>query len=167
MSNAILSGSLDCTYAKQWFANSWWRYPMETFSASLALCAGNSLVIGGFPSQRPVTWSFGVFFDLRLNTWLSKQSIHHSTHYDVTVMFIFATVRHILMIFFGVQIWVACPSCLVIFVCKCAKSFSIGINGYILVVDKRLHFNDTIKRNFIHGTSLSIENTELDVMDNQ
>ena len=38
-----------------------------TFSALLALCAGNSLDIGGFPSQRPVTQSFGVFFDQRLN----------------------------------------------------------------------------------------------------
>ena len=35
---------------------------------------GNPPVIGGFPSRRPVTRSFGVFFDLRLNTRLSKQS---------------------------------------------------------------------------------------------
>ena len=47
---------------------------METFSASLALCGGNSPVIGEFPSQRPVTRSFDVFFDLRLNKRLSKQS---------------------------------------------------------------------------------------------
>ena len=39
---------------------------METFSALLALCAGNSLVTGEFPSQRPVTQSFHVFFDLRV-----------------------------------------------------------------------------------------------------
>ena len=31
-------------------------------------------ITGGFPSQRPVTQSFDVFFDLRLNKWLSKQS---------------------------------------------------------------------------------------------
>ena len=31
-------------------------------------------VTGGFPSQRPVTQSFDVFFDLRLNKRLSKQS---------------------------------------------------------------------------------------------
>ena len=37
-------------------------------------CAGNSPVTGEFPSQRPVTRSFGVFFDLRLNKRLSKQS---------------------------------------------------------------------------------------------
>ena len=46
---------------------------METFSASLAICAGNSPVTGEFPAQKPVTQSFGVFFDLRLNIRLSKQ----------------------------------------------------------------------------------------------
>ena len=43
-------------------------------SALLALCAGNSPVTGEFPSQRPVTRSFDVFFNLRLNKQLSKQS---------------------------------------------------------------------------------------------
>ena len=52
----------------------WWRHQMETFSALLALCAGNSPVACEFPSQRPVTRSFGVFFDLRLDKRLSKQS---------------------------------------------------------------------------------------------
>ena len=52
---------------------------METFSAALlALCALNSKVTGEFPSQRPVTRSFFVFFDLRLNKRLSN--------YDVTAM---------------------------------------------------------------------------------
>ena len=46
---------------------------METFSALLAVCAGNSLVSDEFPSQRPVTRSFDVFFDLRPNKRLSKQ----------------------------------------------------------------------------------------------
>ena len=36
----------------------------------------NSPVTGEFPSQRPVTWSIDVFFDLRLNKRLSKQSRH-------------------------------------------------------------------------------------------
>ena len=52
---------------------------METFSALLALCA-----------QRPVTRSFDVFFDLRPNKRLSKQSWgdlrRHRAHYDVTEM---------------------------------------------------------------------------------
>ena len=49
---------------------------MEAFSALLALCEGNPPVTGEFPSQRPVTWSFDVFFDLPLNKRLSKQSRH-------------------------------------------------------------------------------------------
>ena len=53
---------------------SWWRHQMETFSALLAICARNSPVTGEFPAQRPVTRSFDVFFDLRLNKRLSKQS---------------------------------------------------------------------------------------------
>ena len=53
---------------------SWWHHQMETFSALLAICAGNSPVSGEFPTQRPVTRSFDVFFDLRLNKRLSKQS---------------------------------------------------------------------------------------------
>ena len=47
---------------------------METFSWLLAICAGNSPVQGELPAQRPVTRSFGVFFDLRLNKRLSTQS---------------------------------------------------------------------------------------------
>ena len=37
---------------------------MEIFSALLAICAGNSPVTGEFPKQKPVTWSFDIFFDL-------------------------------------------------------------------------------------------------------
>ena len=43
-------------------------------SALLTFCVGNSPVTGEFPSQRPVTRSFGVLFDLHLNKRLSKQS---------------------------------------------------------------------------------------------
>ena len=46
---------------------------METFSALLAICAGNSPVPSEFPAQRPVTQSFDVFFDLRVNKRLRKQ----------------------------------------------------------------------------------------------
>ena len=52
----------------------WWRHQMETFFALLSLCAGNSPMTGEFPSQRPVMWSFDVFFDLRFIKRLSKQS---------------------------------------------------------------------------------------------
>ena len=57
-----------------WFACTWWRHQMGTFSGSLAICTGNSPVTGEFPTQRPVTRSFDVFVDLRLNKRLSKQS---------------------------------------------------------------------------------------------
>ena len=52
----------------------WRRHQMEIFSASLALCVGISPVNGEFPWQRPVTRRFNVFFYLRLNKRLSKQS---------------------------------------------------------------------------------------------
>ena len=55
---------------------------METSSALLAICAGNSPVTGEFPAQRPVTRSFDVFFDLRLNEPLHKQSQHLNTNPD-------------------------------------------------------------------------------------
>ena len=51
-----------------------WRHRMETFSALLALCEGHPSVTGGFSSQRPVTRSFDVFLDLRVNKRLNKQS---------------------------------------------------------------------------------------------
>ena len=54
-------------------ANGWSHHEMETFSALLVICAGNSLVTSEFPTNRPVTWSFHIFFDLLLNKWLSKQ----------------------------------------------------------------------------------------------
>ena len=47
---------------------------METFSALLAICVGNSPVPGEFHTQRPVTRSFDVYFDLRPDQRLSKQS---------------------------------------------------------------------------------------------
>ena len=46
---------------------------METFSALLAFCAGNSSVTGEFPAQRPAMRSFVAFFDLRQNERFSKQ----------------------------------------------------------------------------------------------
>ena len=56
------------------FMHTWWRHQMESFSALLTICAGKSPVPGEFPTQRPVTWSFDIFFDLRLNKRLSKNS---------------------------------------------------------------------------------------------
>ena len=64
---------------------------MEKISALLAICARNSPVPDEFPTQRPVTQSFDVFFDLRLNKRLSKQPWtsdlrRYRGHYDVIVM---------------------------------------------------------------------------------
>ena len=69
----------------------WWRHQMETVSALLAICAGNSPVPGEFPAQRPVTRSFDVSFDLRLNKRLRKHSWgwwlrRYRAHYGVIVM---------------------------------------------------------------------------------
>ena len=64
---------------------------MEIISALLAFCAGNSPVPGEFPSQRPVTQSFDIFFDLCLkNSWVNNREAgnlrRHQAHYDVSVM---------------------------------------------------------------------------------
>ena len=77
--------------SRGFIAVSWWCHQMETFLALLAICAGNSPVSGEFHAQRPVTWSFGVFFDLRLNKgWVNNREAgdlrRYRAHYDVTVM---------------------------------------------------------------------------------
>ena len=66
--------ALTCTHAGARYEISWWCHQMKTFSALLALCERNPPVTGGFPSPRPVTRNFDVFFGLRLNKRLSKQS---------------------------------------------------------------------------------------------
>ena len=77
----------------------WWRHQMETFSALLAICAGNSPVPGEFPTQRPVTRSFDVFLDLR---WVNNREAgdlrRYRPHYDVTVMRIGSYVLKLLRI---------------------------------------------------------------------
>ena len=87
----IYSNKFSCMEFKC-ICESWWRHQMETFSALLAICAGNSPVPGELPAQRPVTRSFDIFFDLPLNKRLSKQSWGWwfetlSRTFDVTVMF--------------------------------------------------------------------------------
>ena len=66
----------------------WWRHQMETFSALLAICQG---IHRWIPRTKASDAGFGVFFDLRLNKRLSKQSWagdlrRHRAHYDVIVM---------------------------------------------------------------------------------
>ena len=64
---------------------------METFSALLAICAGNSPVPGEFPTQRPVTQSFD--FSLTcvwINGWVNNRKVgdlrRYRAHYDASVM---------------------------------------------------------------------------------
>ena len=69
----------------------WWRHQMETFSALLAICAGNSPVPGEFPAQRPVTRSFDVsLICTRINGWVNNGEAgdlrRHRAHHDLTVM---------------------------------------------------------------------------------
>ena len=61
---------------------------METFSALLAPYAGNSPVSGEFPTQRPGTRGFDVFFDLRqlngrVNTRKAGDLRRYRAHCDV------------------------------------------------------------------------------------
>ena len=69
-----------------------WRHQMQTFSALLALCVGNSPVTSELPSQKPVKRCFD-FFYLRLvkNGWLNNRKAgdlrRHCSHYDVIVMY--------------------------------------------------------------------------------
>ena len=65
---------------------------METFSALLAICAGNSPVPGDFPAQRPVTRSFDVsLICVWINGWVNNGEAgdlrRHRPHYDVIVMY--------------------------------------------------------------------------------
>ena len=61
-----------------YFLCSWWRHQMETCSRHWLLCGEFTgdcgEFTGEFPSHRPVTRSFDVFFDLRLNKRMVKQS---------------------------------------------------------------------------------------------
>ena len=54
---------------------------MEILSALLALCVGNSSLTSEFPSQRPVTRSFDVFFNLRMNK-TAKETIETPVIWD-------------------------------------------------------------------------------------
>ena len=72
--------------------NTWWRQQMETFSALLALCAGNSPVSGEFPTHK-VQWRGSLMFSLIsawINGWVNNREAgdlrRHRTHYDATVM---------------------------------------------------------------------------------
>ena len=69
----------------------WWRHQMETFSAKLALCAGNSPVPVNSPHKSQ--WRGALMFSLiyvLINGWVNNREagdlIRHRGHYDVIVM---------------------------------------------------------------------------------
>ena len=69
----------------------WWRHQMETFSALLAICAGNSPIAGEFFTQRPVSRSFGVLLICAwISSWVNNRESgvlrRHLAHYEVIVM---------------------------------------------------------------------------------
>ena len=56
---------------------------------------GNSLVTGEFPTQRPVMWSFDVFFDLHLNKQVNNCEADESRHHhDVTPSWCYSNYHH-------------------------------------------------------------------------
>ena len=69
----------------------WWHHQMETFSALLVICAGNSPIIGELPAQSQ--WRGALMISLIcawINGWVNNGEVgdlrRHRAHYDVTVM---------------------------------------------------------------------------------
>ena len=72
-------------------SNPWWRHQMETFSALLALCAGNSPVPVNSPHK--CQWRGALMFSLicaRINDWVNNREAgdlrRHRGHYGISVM---------------------------------------------------------------------------------
>ena len=84
--------SLRCLFQRSFLPfEAWGPYQMDTFSALLAFCAENSPVTGEFPSQRPVTRSFDVFFICASTNGCGNNQDagdlrRHRAHYDANVM---------------------------------------------------------------------------------
>ena len=69
----------------------WWRHQIETFSALLAICAGNSPVPGEFPHNGQ--WRGALMFTLIcvwINGWVNNHEAgdlrRYRVHYDAIVM---------------------------------------------------------------------------------
>ena len=79
------------TMSQYWFIYTWWRHQMETFSALLALCAGNSPVAVNYPHNGQ--WRGALMFSLIcvwINDWVNNRESgdlrRHLGHYNVNVM---------------------------------------------------------------------------------
>ena len=73
------------------YQGTWWRHQMETFSALLALCAGNSPVPVNSPHKGQ--WRGALMFSficVWINDWVNNREAgdlrRHRGHYDVNVM---------------------------------------------------------------------------------
>ena len=81
------------TYGWTLIQSTRWRHQMETFSALLAICAGNSPVPVNSPhkGQWRGTLMFSLFY-ARINGWANTGEAgnlrRHHTHYDVIVMIV-------------------------------------------------------------------------------
>ena len=141
------SGQLSCIIR---IIYTWWRHQMETFSALLVHWAGNSLVTGEFPSQKPMTRSFGVLFDLRRTKgWVNHRDAGDlrpcCAHDDVTVMFLWD--------------WIALGECDFIYhftCCYVAKLNILFTQNTVIIVSisqprlrGNLYFNDHKYKNTI------------------
>ena len=77
-----------CIQIQSILSKTWWSHEMETFSALLALCVGNSPVTGEFPHKGQ--WRGALMFSLIcawLNDWVHNREAgdlkRHRAHYDV------------------------------------------------------------------------------------
>ena len=87
----VVPGIFEMFTRMEWNNNAWWRHQMETFSALLALCAGNSPVPVNSPHKGQ--WRGALMFSLmcvRINDWVNNREAgdvrRHSGHYDVSVI---------------------------------------------------------------------------------
>ena len=72
-------------------AITWWRHQMETFSAILALCAGNSSVTGEFPSPKASDMELKcILICAWIKSWVNNRDAddlrRYHAHYDVIAM---------------------------------------------------------------------------------
>ena len=76
-----------CLAVPGYYRSQWWRHQLETFSALLAICAGNSPVPGGFPHKGQ--WRAALIC-VWINDWVNNREAgglrRYRAHYDVTVM---------------------------------------------------------------------------------
>ena len=82
------------------YFSSWWRHQMETFSALLVICAGNSPVPVNSPHKGQ--WRGALMFTLIcvwINDWVNNRDARdlrrRRPHYDVTLIFSSGVPHHV------------------------------------------------------------------------